>query len=154
MTAHALGASVTYRNDPLSPDRGSFRIGAGPVEGKLGKGQGLGRRLDSCDGLSATLPARHGHYPDGGSLSESARLADRADEWLDLDELAELIGRDSNQLRRVWTHLSRHMRAQYDSAPRSLKMEWGTDFTPRREPVTYYSLTDAQTKQWKRVRAS
>lgn len=81
-------------------------------------------------------------------------LGDRPDEWLDLDELAELTGRDRNQLRRVWTHLSRHMRAQYDSAEWPLTMKWGTDFTPRRGPLAFYSLTAAEAEQWKRVRTS
>jgi hypothetical protein len=79
-------------------------------------------------------------------------LAARPKDWLDISELARATNRERSQIRMLWTHLSRHLKAHYNDAPWPVQAKWGSGSTPSRESVVFYSLDADQATQWLRVR--
>lgn len=79
-------------------------------------------------------------------------LAASPGDWFDITELAKATNRDRSQIRMLWTHLTRHLKAHYDGAGWPVNAKWGTNLAPQRDAVVYYSLDHDQAAQWKEVR--
>lgn len=103
--------------------------------------------------------------------------AERPGEWIPTDELAEKLAenlaapdvRDKvatklsvagvglKQLQRAWTHLTRHLKAQYHDATWPLEPKWGPEI-PREEvpePTNrvYYRVTRDRAEAWQAIRS-
>ncbi|MCA4132626.1 hypothetical protein [Arthrobacter sp. M4] len=81
-------------------------------------------------------------------------LVDRPERRLSIDELAKQTERPRSQVKMVWTHLGRTIRARYDTKTWPLTAKWAANMEPRPEGpnVVYYWLTDEQAELWKQAR--
>ncbi|WP_077490877.1 hypothetical protein [Sinomonas mesophila] len=81
-------------------------------------------------------------------------LVDRPERRLNIDELAKEIERPRSQVKMVWTHLGRTIRARYDTKIWPLTAYWADNMDPRPDGpnVVYYWLTDEQAELWKQAR--
>jgi hypothetical protein len=80
--------------------------------------------------------------------------AGRPDEWVPTSELLKHLspqGIEASQLKIAWTHLSRHLNAQYGHSEWPLDAQWGPDFGHPTSEV-YYRLSSARAQQWNRIR--
>jgi hypothetical protein len=77
--------------------------------------------------------------------------APHAGEWFSLAELEEGTGETQHQLRYIWSSLTRHFDSAYDTRTWPVQAQWGTSFSPAKEPVMFYSVTVERAEQWKRV---
>ncbi len=80
-------------------------------------------------------------------------LADDPGTWLTSAELASKIGQNPETIKRIWTHVSRHINKRYAGLPWPLQAKWGLNFDPARESFVYYRLTDSQAQQWQAARS-
>ncbi len=80
-------------------------------------------------------------------------LAEDPGTWLTSAELASKIGQNPETIKRIWTHVSRHINKRYTGLAWPLQAKWGLDFDPARESFVYYRLTDSQAQQWQAARA-
>lgn len=83
-------------------------------------------------------------------------LADRPERRLTIDELAKETERPRSQIKMIWTHLGRILRARYGTKDWPVTAKWAVHMTPRPEGpnVVYYWLTDEQAELWKQARDS
>lgn len=79
-------------------------------------------------------------------------LAEAPGEWFTSAELADRVGQKQETIRRLWTHVSRHINKWYAGAPWPLEAKWGPEFDSAREALVYYRLNDAQAAKWKAAR--
>ena len=80
-------------------------------------------------------------------------LAERPEEWFPTSELRPAIDPQvaPGSFKAAWTHLTRHIRAEYGHKKWPLQGKWGPEIpTPLSE--VYYQLTKAQADQWRRLR--
>ncbi len=81
-------------------------------------------------------------------------LADRPEEWLNLDDLAKLTGRDRPTLKGIWTHVGRHIKNSYNGRVWPHDAQWGPHLSSSKPSVTFYRLSSEQAKRWKEARQS
>jgi len=81
-------------------------------------------------------------------------LADAPSTWMTSVELAAATGRKEQAIRRIWTHVSRHINKWYVGHPWPLEARWGLEFEPARDGVVYYRVSDDQAKAWKEAHAA
>ncbi len=103
--------------------------------------------------------------------------AERPGHWIPTDELAEKLSekladpdvRDKvatklsvagvgiKQLQRAWTHLTRHLKAQYHDPTWPLEPKWGPEIPRHEVPEpnnrVYYRVTPDRAGEWKAVRS-
>ena len=74
--------------------------------------------------------------------------------WMTSAELAAQIGREPESIRRIWTHVSRHINKRYPGLPWPLRARWGPNFDHPRDAVVYYCMTDEEATLWREVRGN
>lgn len=81
-------------------------------------------------------------------------LVDRPERRLNIDELAKETERPRSQVKMIWAHLGRILRARYDTKTWPLTARWAVNMDPRPEGpnLVYYWLTDEQAELWKQAR--
>lgn len=72
-------------------------------------------------------------------------------EWFSLAQLEEETDETQHQLRYIWSSLTRHFASAYDTRTWPVEAKWGTFFSPAKQPVMFYSITEERAEQWKRV---
>ncbi len=81
-------------------------------------------------------------------------LAEKPGDWLTSAELAAATGREANTIKRIWTHVGRHINKRYEGLPWPLEAKWGLNFDPARKAVVYYRTTAEQAAAWTSARAT
>lgn len=81
-------------------------------------------------------------------------LVDRPERRLTIDELAKETERPRSQVKMIWAHLGRILRARYHTKSWPLTARWSANMDPRPEGpnLVYYWLTDEQAELWKQAR--
>lgn len=69
-------------------------------------------------------------------------------QWHNLTELAEGTGESRDQLKHMWTHLSRHLKKHYPSRWWPLDSGWGDLIPVDGQHIAYYRVTPEQANVW------
>ena len=78
-------------------------------------------------------------------------LSNDPGEWYSLKGLEGATGETQHQMRYIWSSLTRHFQSKYGTRAWPVDIQWGIEFTPRREPIMYYKVSEERAEQWKRI---